>query len=84
MTDDKYATRFDSWEKVANANKMAQKLVHAMCEIKPDAKKHPKEFAQWDAEMNEVRRWCIEIHYRGIDLNMQALAAYRKAVNSVA
>ena len=73
------ADKYDTWEKVKAASNMSAKLVHMMCEIKPKKTAPQEEQDGWDLNMNEVRKWCVSIHTRGIDLNMRELKAWRES-----
>ena len=61
---------YDTWENVQFGLKAVKRLTHALCEIKP-SKEQKDALALWEKEMNEVRKWAISLHYRGIYLNIK-------------
>ena len=65
----------NTWEKFRFENKALSRLVHLMCDIKPDSKSPL--LPEWESEMKEVRRLCVKNHERGIALNIRDLKDYR-------
>ena len=58
---------YDTWEQTESALRAINKLVLLMCDKKP--KKDSPEEKVWEAEMVEVRKWVISVHYRRIVIN---------------
>lgn len=62
--------KYDTFEATDSALRAINKLFFLLHEQKP-AKGSPEEQA-WEAELKEVRRWAIDVHYRRIDICMRS------------
>ena len=58
---------YDTWEQTEAAMSAIDKTVKLMCELKP--KKDSPNEKVWEAEMKEVRKWIVSVHYRRIAIN---------------
>ena len=64
---------YDTWKNTEIALKAVYRLIHLMCDIKPSSKTSPVEYKAWDDEMKEIRKWCVNVHERRIELNIRDL-----------
>lgn len=73
--------KYDTWEATEAALRAAKKLLIFLHDNKPQETKKkdsPAELA-FEEELKAVRKWCISIHDRRIELNVTSLQVQRKA-----
>ena len=67
-----FTQQYDTWEATDAALFSLNAMIIMLCDIKPNEKTaKPAEILLWNARMKEVRKWCVQVHERRIQLNVK-------------